>query len=1077
MGKNKHIAESINGAGLMKSNAGGAVTYVTDSSANWNTAYGWGNHATVGYLTTISGIAAGGELAGTYTNPTLVNSAVIGKALTGLNLVGGGTIANTDTILQAFGKIQNQISGLMGGVIYMGLWNATTNSPALTSSVGTKGNYYVVSVAGATALNGITDWKIGDWVIYNGTSWDKVDNTDAVSSVNGFVGAVSLTTANISEVTNLYYTDARARAAISITTTGTSGSATYNSTTGVLNIPVYNSMVYPAAGIPVSTGSAWGTSATGTANQIVYWGTSNILVGSSNHTWDNTSKVLTVVLDGAGYIKLINTGGNNGFIQSTNNNFLFSNNVKYNGSTWNYENTGYGAQFQVESLTGTARISTAVSGTAGAAAAMVPHFFISNVGRVSAGVNLPVDDGISSFSTDGILRVTFSTTNPAYLQAINSNTFLSNNIYHNGSAFIYGQGGFGALLVQETTNGTIYMATAVSGTAGAAATLNTHFSMVNAGRILMGITLPTDDGTSALQVTGTIRQTTIASTMVKVDATGRLVAAVSGTDYAAPGGAGTTTNSLVLKADTGTTEGTDLYTFNGASAKTLNIVAGTNMSISKVAGQWTINTSATTNVGTVTSVGGTGTVSGLTLSGTVTSSGNLTLGGTLSLTSGNVTTALGFTPYNSTNPSGYITGITGGMVTTALGYTPYNNTNPSGFITGITSGMVTTALGFTPYSNTNPSGYITGYTETDTLATVTGRGSVTSTNISLTASKLILSPGSYGASYNTVLGTRATADGVLQFGNNGTNYIVAGNSVAGGALYFYVNATTDFVTTTSGTMAMYFASNAVAFFQATVVAPSIIAGGGGTAISNAMVVTGGQAYQTEVSADPSGGYIQTYNRSSGNYQPFLIYGGSNTPGMQTNTFNSSGITTTGTITANYGATISGYESVFSGSVAMTGGWGRVMTLSASYPCLVFNSGATKWASINYDYSSAFIIRLNATSSDTMGTGYSALSINGSTGAATFSNTVTATAFINTSDARLKNEISRDGDMVYFKWITGDDDKVHAGYIAQEVAFIYPDQVTEDANGFLAVNYIEVHTQKIRTLEKRIAELETLLNPN
>jgi hypothetical protein len=63
----------------------------------------------------------------------------------------------------------------------------------------------------------------------------------------------------------------------------------------------------------------------------------------------------------------------------------------------------------------------------------------------------------------------------------------------------------------------------------------------------------------------------------------------------------------------------------------------------------------TSNTGTVTSVGGTGTVSGLTLSGTVTSSGNLTLGGALSLTSGQVTTALGYTPYNSTNPAGYIT--------------------------------------------------------------------------------------------------------------------------------------------------------------------------------------------------------------------------------------------------------------------------------------------------------------------------------------------------------------------------------------------------------------------------------------
>jgi len=43
----------------------------------------------------------------------------------------------------------------------------------------------------------------------------------------------------------------------------------------------------------------------------------------------------------------------------------------------------------------------------------------------------------------------------------------------------------------------------------------------------------------------------------------------------------------------------------------------------------------------------------------------------------------------------------------ALGFTPYNATNPDGFISGITSGMVTTALGFTPYNATNPSGYIT----------------------------------------------------------------------------------------------------------------------------------------------------------------------------------------------------------------------------------------------------------------------------------------------------------------------------------------------------------------------------------
>lgn len=63
----------------------------------------------------------------------------------------------------------------------------------------------------------------------------------------------------------------------------------------------------------------------------------------------------------------------------------------------------------------------------------------------------------------------------------------------------------------------------------------------------------------------------------------------------------------------------------------------------------------TTNTGTVTSVSGAGTVSGLTLTGTVTTSGSLTLGGTLTLTSLNVTNALTFIPYDAANPSNYIT--------------------------------------------------------------------------------------------------------------------------------------------------------------------------------------------------------------------------------------------------------------------------------------------------------------------------------------------------------------------------------------------------------------------------------------
>jgi hypothetical protein len=103
-------------------------------------------------------------------------------------------------------KTVSSIINAIGALNYQGTWNATTNTPTLTSSVGDKGEYYVVAVAGTTNLNGITDWEINDWAIFNGAVWEKVDNTDLVTSVNGQTGTVVLPTMSTQDANNVAIT-------------------------------------------------------------------------------------------------------------------------------------------------------------------------------------------------------------------------------------------------------------------------------------------------------------------------------------------------------------------------------------------------------------------------------------------------------------------------------------------------------------------------------------------------------------------------------------------------------------------------------------------------------------------------------------------------------------------------------------------------------------------------------------------------------------------------------------------------------------------------------------------------------
>ena len=89
----------------------------------------------------------------------------------------------------------------------------------------------------------------------------------------------TLTTSVVTEGTNLYYTDARARGAISLTTTG-SGAATYNSTTGVLNIPTPSSV------------NLYNSDGTLTGNRTVTLSTNSLTIaGSVSHRFYSNGNV------------------------------------------------------------------------------------------------------------------------------------------------------------------------------------------------------------------------------------------------------------------------------------------------------------------------------------------------------------------------------------------------------------------------------------------------------------------------------------------------------------------------------------------------------------------------------------------------------------------------------------------------------------------------------------------------------------------------------------------------------------------------------------------------------------------
>ena len=191
------------------------------------------------------------------------------RALVNADLPASGVSANTYGSTTAIPILTVNAKGVItsattaaitGALAYQGTWNALTNTPTLTSSVGVNGYYYAVSVAGTTNLNGITDWQVGDWAIFNGTAWQKIDQTNTVTSVNGQTGVVSIAYADLAGAIPTWNQD----------TTGTAAKANaLNSATTVVNV---SSSSAPTVGqvLTATSGTAatWQTPAPGGVTSV-----------------------------------------------------------------------------------------------------------------------------------------------------------------------------------------------------------------------------------------------------------------------------------------------------------------------------------------------------------------------------------------------------------------------------------------------------------------------------------------------------------------------------------------------------------------------------------------------------------------------------------------------------------------------------------------------------------------------------------------------------------------------------------------------------------------------------------------
>lgn len=155
-------------------------------------------------------------------------------------------------------------------VEYLGTWNANTNTPTLANGTGTSGQFYIVSTAGSTDFGaGPIAFNVGDWVLYNGTIWERAVQSNVVQSVNGSTGVVTVNAINqlTGDATAGPASGSQSQALTLATVNSNTGS--FGSSTAIPNFTVNGKGLITAAGTSVVVAPAGTLSGTTLNSSVV----------------------------------------------------------------------------------------------------------------------------------------------------------------------------------------------------------------------------------------------------------------------------------------------------------------------------------------------------------------------------------------------------------------------------------------------------------------------------------------------------------------------------------------------------------------------------------------------------------------------------------------------------------------------------------------------------------------------------------------------------------------------------------------------------------------------------------------